>query len=142
MNGAEEVLGGFVVAGCDGPELLKLGKEVFDQVARFVEVSVVVSGDLTVGLGWDDRRLARCGKKLNHPRVGVKRFVGDQRVSVHVWEQMVSPNQVMSLAPSQEEAGGIAQRINDGVDLGAQPSSGASDCLILSDFFWAPALCW
>ena len=96
---------------------------------------------LAIGLGWDDRRFAVSSERLDHPLVGVKRLVGDQRVSLHVWEQMVSPSQIVSLGPSKEKAGGITQRINDGVDFGAQSSSGAPDRLILSDFFWAPALC-
>ena len=44
MNSPEEVAVGFVVTGCDGAELLEPGEEVLDQVARFVEVVIVVSG--------------------------------------------------------------------------------------------------
>ena len=98
VNAAEEVLGGFVIAGRDGPELLEFGEEVLDQVTRLVEVSVIVSGDLAIGLGRDDRRLARFGRRIDHPLVCVKSLVGNQRVRVHVWEQVVGANQVMSLA--------------------------------------------
>ena len=36
MNGAEKVLGGFIVSGSYTPELLELGEEVLNEVARFV----------------------------------------------------------------------------------------------------------
>lgn len=141
MNCAEEVSGGFVIAGCYRPELLELGEEILDQVARLVEVSVVVSDSLAVGLGRDDNALACCGKRFNHAFISVERFVGNQRVGLHVCEQMVGACQVMRLASRQEKAGRVAQRIDDGVDLGARPASGATDGLIRSGFFGAPALC-
>ncbi len=83
MDAAEGVPGSFVVAGCDGAELLELGEEVLDEMARLVEVLVVVPGDLTIGLGRDDACLACLGERLapllpNKPR-GVAR-VDDRRV--------------------------------------------------------------
>ena len=48
----------------------------------------------------------------------------------------------MGLARSQEEADGVAQSIDQGMDLGAQPAFAAADRVILAVFFLAPALCW
>jgi hypothetical protein len=41
VDGSEEVLGGLVVAGCDGAELLESGEEVLDQMTRLVEIAVI-----------------------------------------------------------------------------------------------------
>jgi hypothetical protein len=48
----------------------------------------------------------------------------------------------MGLSAGQEEADGVAERIGQGVDLGAQSAARSPDCLVLAGFFWAPALCW
>ena len=44
MNGSEEVAGGFVVTCGHGAKLLQFGEKVLDQMAGFVEVSVVDLG--------------------------------------------------------------------------------------------------
>jgi len=40
MDRGQEIPGGFVVAGSDGSELFEFGKEIFDEVARFIEFLV------------------------------------------------------------------------------------------------------
>jgi hypothetical protein len=47
----------------------------------------------------------------------------------------------VSLTAGQEEADRIAERIDHGVDLGAQSTARAPDCLVFAGFFFAPALC-
>jgi hypothetical protein len=54
---------------------------------------------------------------------------------------VVGPDQVVCFAAGQEEADRVAQRIDQGVDLGAQSAARAPDRLVLTSFFWAPALC-
>ena len=54
---------------------------------------------------------------------------------------MVGASQIVCLAAGQEEAQRITQGIDQGMNLGAQPSPGAADGLVLADFFLAPALC-
>jgi hypothetical protein len=47
----------------------------------------------------------------------------------------------MRLPRRQMKAGGIAQRIDGGVDFRAQPATAAPDCLDFGPPFFAPALC-
>ena len=47
----------------------------------------------------------------------------------------------MGLAAGQMKAGWIAERIDAGMDFGAQPAARAADRLVLAVIFWAPALC-
>ena len=54
---------------------------------------------------------------------------------------MVRSLQVVRLAAGQEEANRVAQRVDQGMDLGAQSAARAPDRLVLTSFFWAPALC-
>ncbi len=58
-NARQEVAGGLVVAGGDAPELLQFCEEVFDQVTRLVDLSVIVPDGAAVFLGRDNRCLCR-----------------------------------------------------------------------------------
>jgi MFS family permease len=71
VDGGEEVAGGLVVACGDAAELLELGEEVLDQVARFVEVAVVVPLLPPVLARRDDGGLACRGERLQHARIGI-----------------------------------------------------------------------
>jgi len=53
VDGSEEISCGFVVAGGDGAELFEFAEEVFDQVARLVEVPVALARRGSVLPGWD-----------------------------------------------------------------------------------------
>lgn len=77
MDTGEEVSGGFVVTGCDGAELLEFGEEILDQVARFVDVPVIIPADSAVCLGWDHDRLVLVREQGDDPLIGVERFVGE-----------------------------------------------------------------
>ena len=43
MNGAQEVARCFIVARCNGTVLLEPGKEILDQVPRFVQVTIMAA---------------------------------------------------------------------------------------------------
>jgi hypothetical protein len=128
-------------AGGDGAELLELGEEVLNQVACLVEMPVVVPRRPPIGFPRDDCGLA-CGcQRLDDPLVGVERLIGDQRIGLHCGQEVVGADQIVGLAAGQEEAKRIAERIDQGMDLGAQSATRAADRLVFPDFFWAPALC-
>jgi len=84
---------------------------------------------------------AGCRQRLDDPLVGVERLIGDQHLGLHVRQQVVGTDQVVSLTAGQVEADWIAERIDHRMDLGAQSAARAADRLVLAVFFWAPALC-
>jgi hypothetical protein len=141
VDGGEEVSLGLVVARRDGTELFEPGEEVLDQMACLEEIAVIVSADFAVGLGRDRRRLTGRGEWRNNPFVGVEGFVGDQNIGLHRWQKVIGSDEIMRLTAGQEETDWVAQGIDQGVDLGAQPTARAADCLVLAGFFCAPALC-
>ena len=51
MDEGEEVSREFVEAGGDGAELLEFGEEVLDQMARLVQVFIIVARVFSVGFG-------------------------------------------------------------------------------------------
>src|SRR3954447_24287725 len=143
MDGAQEVGGPLVVAGRDRPVLLQLGEEVLDQVARLVEILVVGAGVLAVGLGRGHRRPAGPSEGLEHPLLGIEGLVGDQRVGLEVGQQRVRPGEVVLLPRAGRDAGRVAERVGQGVDLGAQAAPASTDGLVAGPpFSAAPALCW
>src|SRR3954447_7253495 len=132
-----------VVAGGDGAVLLQLGEEVLDQVPRLVEVGVVGAGLLAVGLGRDHGRLAGPRERPEDALLGVVGLVGDQRVRGQAREQRVGALQIMRLTRAEREPGRVAERVDGGVDLRAQPAAAAPDRLVApAAFLTAPALCW
>ena len=141
MDGGEEVARGFVIARGDGAELLELAKEVLDEMARLVERPVVRSRCDAIALGWDDRELVGGGEWFDHPGVGVERLVGDERVGGERRQEGVGALQVVRLPRGEPELDRVAEGVDQGVDLGAQPTFAAADRLVCGVFFGAPALC-
>lgn len=141
MNSGEEVSGGFVIARGDRSELFEFGEEVLDQVTSLVEVFVIIQRLAAIGFWRNHGCLPGGGEGLSHPLVRIERLVGNQRVRLHRGQEVIGPIQIVLLAAGQKEADRIAKRIHQGVDLGAQASSGPPDRLVLAGFFWAPALC-
>src|SRR5215207_4706433 len=141
VNAGQEASCGLVVAGGNGPELLELGKEVLDQVPGLVEVFVKGAWCLAGFARWYHRRLAGFGQRVAHPRVGIERFVGDERLGLKLREQRIGPSQVMLLTAGQVKADRLAKRIHQRVALGGQPALAAADGLILAQFLGAPAAC-
>src|SRR3954453_3732319 len=78
-----------------------------------------------------------------HPLLGVERLVGDQRVRGQVRQQRVRALQVVRLSRREREPGRVAERVDGGVDLGAQPAPAAPARVVPpAAFLTAPALCW
>jgi hypothetical protein len=111
-------------------------------MARRIQLSVIVARQGPVGSRRDHCDLAGSGEWLEDPLIGVERFVGDQRIGRHHGQQVIGPDQIVCLTAGQEEADRVAQCVDQGVDLGTQSTARAPDCLVLTRFFWAPALCW
>ena len=141
VNTGQEALGGLVIAGGDGPELLELGEQVLDQMPGLVEVFVKGARRLAGFPRWDDRRLAGLGQRREHALVGIERLVGNEGVRFQPGQKSIRSGQVVLVTAREMEADRIAERIHQGVDLGGQPALAAADGLILANFLGAPAAC-
>ena len=141
VNTGQEASRGLVVAGCNGPKLLELGKEVLDEVAGLVEVFVKGARGLAGFSRRDDDRLAGFGQRLQHALVGIERLVGDERLGLKRGQQGIGSSQIVLLTAGEMKADRIAERIHQGVDLGGQPALAAPDRLVRPSFLGAPAAC-
>jgi hypothetical protein len=142
IDGREEVLPAFVVSGGNGSELLEFGKEIFDEVASFVEIGVIGARRLAVGAGWNNRNGPRLFERPDHPLVGIVGFVGEESPGLQARQQGVGTDPSVALPGREMKARWIAQGIGGGVDLGRQPTLAAPDRLLLAIPPFAPALCW
>ena len=134
VNGSKEISGGFVVARGDCPELLEPAEEILDQVARLLEFSVKLARCQAIWPGWDYGRFAGGGQGPENSRIGIEGPVGDQQIGGHFRQQRIGAGQVVRLSRRQQEAQRIAERVDEGVDLCAQPAAAVAECLILNFF--------
>src|SRR5215208_6241397 len=116
VNAGQKASCGLVIAGGNGPELLELGEKVLDQMPGLVEVFVKGARRLAGLARWDDRRLTGVSQRLAHPRGGIERLVGDERLGLKLREQRIGPSQIMLLTAGQVKADRIAERIHQRVD--------------------------
>jgi hypothetical protein len=142
VNGGQEVACCFVIASSDGAKEFEFCEEVFNQVAGFIEIFVILSLHFTVGLGRYNRGFARFLQGDQHALIGVETFVGKHRIGFHMRQQHIRTVQIAGLAAGEMKADWVAQGINRGVNLGAQSAFAATDGLVEAPFFSAPALCW
>ena len=143
MNSAEEIASGLVVASGDAAVLLKPCEEVFDQMASFVQMPVVVALILARAARWNHDGLAGLEQRADHASVCVVGLVGDEGLGRGVFfEQDVRDFEIMGLSRREVKARRVAQRIHRGVNLRAQAPSAAPDGLGLRRPPFAPELCW
>ena len=142
MDRAQKVARRLVIARGNGTVLLQACKEILNQVARLVEVAVVFTRLLVCAARGNHNLFALFQQRLDQPGLGVIGFVCNDGLSGRVLEQDVGALQIMALPGCEVKACRIAQRIDRGVNFGAQTTAATSNSL----FFWippfAPALCW
>ena len=142
MDGPQEVASGFVVARSNGPVLLQACEEVLDQMPSLVEVSVIFARLFVRYPGRNDHCFALVQERLDQPGLGIVGLVGNNSLRGCVLEQDICSLEIMGLPWREKKACRVAQRIDRGMDLGAQAASAASEGLFVWIPPFAPALCW
>ena len=107
----------------------------------FVKFLVVPPLLPAIGFGWDHCLFSGSPQRFQHPLIRVEALVGDHRAGFDLGQQHIGPVQFASLAAAQMEPDRVAERVDGGVNLGAQSALAAPDGL-RAPFFSAPALCW
>jgi hypothetical protein len=136
----QEVSREFIVACGDRAEMFDRIEKSFDQIAFAVKCEIAVSLNEAVGFGRNDR-LDASGLEGQDQSVRVIGFVREKGLRGEGFQQRLCLAQIRGLPRCQGEGDGVAQSIDQGMNLGRQSASGPSDRLILASFFWAPALC-
>ncbi len=142
MDGPQKVASGLVVARGNGPVLLQACEEVLDQMPSLVEVAVIFARLFVRHPRRNNHGLALVQQRLDQPGLGIVGLIGKDGLRGCVLEQDIGSLEIMGLPWREEKACRVAQRINRGMDLGAQATSAASEGLLFRIPPFAPALCW
>lgn len=140
MDHGEEVGGELVIASSDAAKVLQLREVPLDQIALAVELLAEVGLPAPVTLG---RNVGRGTAALYQLADAVSiislvsQYDGARAETV---EQCISDLSVMRLSGGQREPDWEAFRIDDRVDFGRKPASGAAETMISIPFF-AVAAC-
>jgi hypothetical protein len=121
---------GFCPCYGDRSELFDTTEEILNKVAAIVKLLVIVTNRPTASPGRYDGRLSDGGQGFQHPFLGVIGLVGNQRGCSHAGQKMVCTDEVMGVPAGHMDAHGIAKRINQSVDFGAQSATGTTNGLI------------
>lgn len=92
-------------------------------------MSVIVTLYGTSPQTGNHHRLTGLDEWPDHPSLSVVSLVGNHQIGRCVTEQDIGAFQVGDLPGREVKAGGVAQRIYGGMDLGAQSAAAASDGL-------------
>jgi CheY-like chemotaxis protein len=84
VDGGKEIPGGFVVAGCNRPELLEFAEEILDQVALFVEFSIEFARRQAVWSRRDYGGFASRCQRVEDSTIGIEGAICDQQASGHM----------------------------------------------------------
>lgn len=142
MDGTQKGGGGLVVTGGNGAVLLQACEEVLDQMPSLVEVTVMFARLFVRHPRGNHHGLSLAQQWLNQPSVSIVSLVGDDGLRGCFLEQDIRTLQIVALTRCEVKARGIAQRIDRGMNLGAQTASAAPEGLFVRIPPFAPALCW
>jgi len=119
--------------------MLDLVEEPLDQIAIPIDDFVVGDGLRACAIGGHDRLGAHLCDDVAET-IGVVALVSEQLVEVESRDQGLGLLDVMHLTCRQNETQGIAERVDDGIDLRAQAAARTPDLLRIAPPF-APAAC-
>ncbi len=139
-DGGKECVGELVVAGGESAVLLEIAEEPLDEIALAVQDEVGLARLTAIGFGRDDGLDATLLQRSDQ-RIGVITLVGEESLRLDLIEQRHRLCDVGRLPRRERQRHGIAEGIDDRMDLGRQPTARSADGLALAIFFWAPALC-
>lgn len=122
LDCGQECIGEFVVARSDGAEVFEFVEEPLDEVAFAIQGEVRLSRLDAIGLGRNDRHDPPLLKGVDQG-IGVIGFVGQERPGIDLIQQRLGLTDVGRLAGCERQRDGIAQRIDDGMDLGGQSAA-------------------
>ena len=141
MDGRGEATVGLIIAGGDAPELLEIAEEVLGQETPAVHRKIARD---RAALGGSTASAARSSREeggRGADPVDVEGLVGDEGLELEAGDQRRDADAVVALARQQDEADQIAERIDQGNDLGRQAAARAASGPSASLRF-APAPCW
>lgn len=114
--------------------MLQRAEEALDEIALTIKGEIGLARLLPVGLGRDYRRDIAVFEHRDQ-RVAIVSFVGNQCAGLDPFEQRFGLRNIGGLPRRQRKRDGIAESIDDCMDLGRQTAARAADGLVFPVFF-------
>jgi hypothetical protein len=108
--------------------LFELVEETLNDIAFAVEDEIARARVFSVGFGRDDWR-ERSSVERADEGVGVEGLVGDQSAGIDGFDESFSASQIVILALAEHHLDGIAEGVDERVNLGGQSAAGSADGL-------------
>lgn len=120
--------------------MLDFVEETFDQVPLLIQMKVVFTRFCAVFTRRDNRFSFFLGNQVQE-FLRVIRTIRDHPLEIKIGNQTFGLGDIVTLPTGQQKPKWIAQSIYAGVDLGAEPTPAAPECLAFlpTAFFAAPA---
>ena len=119
--------------------MFELIEEALDEITFAIEREIAVALGLPVGFGRNDGSDSAVVEGRDEG-IGIVGLVGNQSLWLGVVDQWLGASEIVSLAWGEHQLDGVAQRIDERVDLGGQSAARSADRL-RTVFFRAPAEC-
>jgi hypothetical protein len=139
VNAGEEISGQLVVTGRDSAEMLEFVEEALDEIALAIKGKIAGQRRCTAGMRRNHRSDLPLGEDVDEG-IGVVCLVAKQSRWIGIGEQWLCADKIVGLSWRKHQLDGIAQRIDERVNFGAQSAARSTDRL-RAVFFRAPALC-
>ena len=114
--------------------MLQRAEEALDEIALTIKGEIGLARLLPVGFGRDHRRDIAVFEDLDQ-RVAVVALVCNEGVGLDPLEQRFGLRNIGGLPRRQRKRDGIAESIDDCMDLGRQTAARAADGLVFAVFF-------
>ena len=108
--------------------MFELVEETLDEIALAVEGEIAGARGFSVGFGRDDWRDGSSVEGADEG-VGVERLVGDQSAGIDGFDESFSASQIVILARAEHHFDGIAEGVDERMNLGGQSAAGSADGL-------------
>jgi hypothetical protein len=102
---------------------------------QFMIACRIVTLCFAIRFGRNHRGFARLRQRLENPLVSIVAFIRNDDGCVEGGQQRVGSFQVAGLSGCQQKASRVAQGIDRGINLGAQPAFAAANGLTFTLFF-------
>ena len=97
MDCSEERCGAFIVSGCNGAELLEFFEEIFNQMARFIELFIVIPLIFTIRFRGDNGLYIRGLQRNNNTIIGIIGLIRQKSLRLYLRQKNIRSIQITGL---------------------------------------------
>ena len=143
IDSSQEADGAFIIAGGERTILFQFSEEVFNQMARLIEVLVIGAGLEPIRSGRNNTGHLRPLQNVEDAFLGIIGCIREQGMDTlhQIREKHIRAGEIRGLAGRETKADRIAQGITGRMEFGTQAPAGAAEAFRRLIPPFAPAAC-